>query len=85
MPQRDAQLIPWEEVNCDLIGLWKLKVPGQEEEVEFYALTCIEPVIYLTELVHIQAKTAAHAGMHFENCWLSYYPKPETCVHDPGL
>jgi transposase InsO family protein len=54
------------------------------EEIEFSALTCIDTVSNLVELVRIENKTAAHVGMLFENTWVSRYPKPERCVHDNG-
>jgi hypothetical protein len=82
LPERDAQLLPWNEVAVDLIGPWKISIDGQE--LEFNALTCIDPVTNLVELVRIQNKTAAHVGMTFENTWLSRYPRPMRCVHDNG-
>jgi hypothetical protein len=80
LPERDAQLLPWNEVAIDLIGPWKISINGQE--LEFNALTCIDPVTNLVELARIQTKTAAHMGMIFENNWLSRYPKPMRCIHD---
>ncbi len=35
---------------------------------------CIDPVTYLTKLVCINNKSAAHIGMRFENEWLAHYP-----------
>jgi putative transposase len=82
LPPREATLVPWYEVAVDLIGPWTLKVHGQE--IEFNALTCIDPVSNLVELVRIENKSAAHVGMLFENTWVARYPKPERCVHDNG-
>jgi hypothetical protein len=82
LPPREATLVPWYEVAVDLIGPWSLLVHG--EEILFDALTCIDPVSNLVELVRIENKTAAHVGMLFENTWLSRYPKPSRCVHDNG-
>jgi hypothetical protein len=75
-------LVPWYEVAVDLIGPWTLQVHGQE--IAFWALTCIDTVSNLVEVVRIENKSAAHVGMMFENLWLSRYPKPERCVHDNG-
>ena len=72
LPPREAPLAPWDEVAVDLIGPWKIQVNGQE--LIFHALTCIDPVTNLTELVWIDNKSAAHVGMKFENTWLSRYP-----------
>jgi hypothetical protein len=80
LPPREATLVPWYEVAVDLIGPWTLLVHGQE--IEFNALTCIDPVSNLVEVQRIENKSATHVGMIFENLWLSRYPKPECCVHD---
>ena len=82
LPPREAIFMPWEEVHVDLIGPWKVKVNGKM--LEFNALTCIDPVTNLVELIRIENKTAAHVAKQFENCWLARYPWPERCVHDKG-
>jgi len=74
LPPRDAQLAPWDEVAVDLIGPWKLNVHGQD--LIFNALTCIDPVTNLMELIQIANKSSAHVAMCFENEWLSHYPCP---------
>ena len=82
LPPKEAILMPWEEVHVDLIGPWKVKLGTKE--VEFNALTCIDPVTNLVELVRIENKTSAHIAKQFENCWLARYPWPERCIHDKG-
>eukprot|EP00978_Attheya_sp_CCMP212_P002635 scaffold5363_cov34-Attheya_sp.AAC.4 len=49
---------------------------GREAFVTFNALTCIDPVTNLTELIQIDGKTVAHIGAKFEQGWLSRYPRP---------
>jgi len=82
LPPREAPLAPWTEVAVDLIGPWTVNVAGQE--IEFNALTCIDPVTNLTELSRIDNKTSEYVGMRFENEWLARYPRPLYCVHDNG-
>ncbi|GAX12003.1 hypothetical protein FisN_8Lu111 [Fistulifera solaris] len=82
LPPRHAALLPWYEVAVDLIGPWKVKIGQQEVEVN--ALTCIDPVTNLVEIVRIENKTAANIARHFENCWLARYPRPNKCIHDNG-
>ena len=82
LPPREANLAPWDEVAVDLIGIWKIEINGQQ--LEFNALTCIDPVTNLTELIRINNRTSAHVAMKFENEWLSRYPRPLRCVHDQG-
>ena len=64
----------------DLIGPWKIRVQGIE--IEFNALTCIDPVTNLVELTRINNKTSAHVATKFEQVWLSRYPRPPACIHD---
>jgi hypothetical protein len=79
---REATVLPWQDVAVDLIGPWTLNVGGQE--FRFQALTIIDMVTNLVEVVRIEDKTAAHVSMHFENTWLSRYPRPMNVIHDPG-
>ena len=48
------------------------------------ALTIIDPVTYLTELVRVDNKTAEHVANNFAYTWLTRYPWPEKCIHDNG-
>jgi hypothetical protein len=41
LPPREAEVAPWNTVAVDLIGPWKIQIPGQE--LVFKALTCIDP------------------------------------------
>jgi len=53
--------------------------------MEFDALTCIDPVTNLIEIVRLKGpKTANNARILFENHWLSRYPRPTRVVHDNG-
>ena len=51
-------MVPWDEVCVDLIGPWKIEIQGRE--IEFNALTSIDPVTNLVELVRIDNKTSHH-------------------------
>ena len=66
----------------DLIGPWEIVVNGNI--CEFKALTCIDPVTNIVELIQITNKTMGHVAEQFENSWLSRYPRPNRCVHDNG-
>ena len=79
---REAILAPWEEVHVDCIGPWTLDFQGREVTID--ALTCIDPVSNLVELLRVDNKTAAHVAMKFENNWLARYPRPVRCIHDNG-
>jgi hypothetical protein len=49
LPPQEALLMPWMEVAVDTIGPWKIEVQGHA--LEFHALTCIDTVTNLTELI----------------------------------
>eukprot|EP00957_Ditylum_brightwellii_P044318 3362572-Ditylum_brightwellii.AAC.1 len=66
--------MPWDEVAVDLIGPWRMQVNGQE--VEFNALTCIDPVTNLVEMIRLDNKMSEHVAHQFENVWLARYPRP---------
>ncbi len=65
-----------------MIGPWTLNVQGQK--IPFMALTMIDTVTNLVELVRVDNKEAAHIAMHFVNSWLSRYPRPLYVIHDQG-
>jgi transposase InsO family protein len=79
---REAPLLPWQDVAVDLIGPWTLSVG--EQKISFSALTMIDMVTNLVEVVRVHNKTAAHVAMQFENTWLSRYPRPMNVIHDQG-
>lgn len=75
LPPRNATATPWDEVAVNLIGPWQIDNPNDPAKpFEFKALTCIDPVTNLVEIVRIQNKTSRHVSQMFENTWLSRYP-----------
>lgn len=82
LPPRVVTLVPWNQVDVDLIGPWKIKI--NEVDFVFNALTCIDPVTNLVEIIRINNKTSIHVAQQFANCWLARYPRPNRCTHDKG-
>ena len=74
--------MPWREVAVDLVGPWTLRIGAQEHI--FSALTMIDMVTNLVEVVRIDNITSAHVALHFENTWLSRYPRPIHVIYDQG-
>ena len=66
----------------DLIGPWKAMVNGQE--LEFKALTIMDTVTNLLEIVRIDNKTSENITQLFANTWLSRYPWPAQVIHNNG-
>ena len=83
MLARDAKTAPWEKVDTDLIGPWKVQARIRRI-YEFSALTSIDRVTGLAELIKIDNKTSEHVAKKFEEAWLSRYPRPFSFCHDNG-
>jgi hypothetical protein len=82
--RREATAMPWQDGAVDLIGPWTLPVNGKKLTF-FIALTWKKhTVTNLVEVVGLRNKTSAHVALQFKNTWLSRYPCPLNCLHDPG-
>ena len=81
-PPWHAEIAPWNEVCIDLKGLWEIVV--NRNIYEFKALTCINPVTNLVELIQIMNKMMGHVAEKFSNSWLSRYPRPNRCIRNNG-
>ena len=82
LPERELREQPFEECAVDLIGPWPVIIHGKEHT--FLALTIIDPVTNLTELVRVDSKESDHIARKFAQTWLSRYPWPQRCIHDNG-
>ena len=81
---REASIAPWSEVHVDCIGSWKVQVPSSQP-VYFYALTCIDPVTNLIEIICFEGPpTAKKVKSLFENHWLARFPRLLRILHDNG-
>ena len=58
LPMRDLKEQPFEEVAVDLIDPWKVQVGGKP--CEFNALSAIDTVTNLVEIVCIDKRTSEH-------------------------
>ena len=83
LPARQVRGMPWQQVDVDLIGLWSVTT-GTGKTYVFHALTCIDHIINLPELICINDKSSEEVAAKFKECWLSRYPRPEMCAHDGG-
>ena len=74
--------MPWSEVMVDLIGSWRIQM--NDECIYFNALTCIDQVANLVEIIRIENKTVEHCVRKFEECWLNRYPRPNKYIQNNG-
>ena len=69
---KQARLVPWDKIHVDCIIPWTITaVDGAE--YEFNALTCINPVTNLVDIIRLNGSNpkAGYCGQHLEICWLS--------------
>ena len=55
---RNAPIIPWSEVHVDCIRPWKVSLPDNNT-IKFYALTCLDPVTNLIEILRFHGPPTA--------------------------
>ena len=65
LPTRDVRTASWGKVDTNLIGPWKVQT-RTERIYEFSALTSIDRVTGLAELIRIDKKTSEHVAAKFE-------------------
>ena len=79
---RDAPAIPWLEVHVDQIGPWTFKKNGLSVSVR--ALTMIDPVTNLVEIVRVHSTKTDETTRAFLNTWIARYPLPYKVITDGG-
>ena len=69
LPPHDTLIAPWFEVAIDLIGLWNVTISSRI--FTFQALTCIDTVTNLAEVMCIDNKSSVHIIMLFKKNWFA--------------
>jgi hypothetical protein len=82
LPEHKLCSVPFEECAVNLIRPWIIQICNKP--YEFNALTVIDMVFNLVELVRIDEKTLAQVARKYAQVWLSRYPWPEGCAHNNG-
>jgi hypothetical protein len=80
LPEGKLRSVPFGEFAIDSIGPWIIQVCNKL--YKFNALTAIDAVSNLVELVRIDEKTSTRMARKYTQVWLSRYPWPERCVHN---
>ena len=74
-PKVQPPQVPWNRVDIDLIGPFKVKTP--KGVFELRALTMIDPATGWFEIKDVAEPTAACVMAAFDDTWLSRYPRPQ--------
>ena len=82
LPGCIAPIVPFEQIQVDLIGPWKITI--NNTDIIFKALTIINPATNLIEIIQINNKRSKTVTQAFSNNWIARYPWPVKCIHDNG-
>ena len=82
VPRQTLLVATWTECAVNLIGPLKITIHGRE--VDFKALTTLDSVTNLLEIIQTNDKSSAHVAHQFSSCWLSRYPWSTQVIHDKG-
>ena len=82
LPGRDVNINPWHEVAVDMIGTWSIEI--RDKWYKFNALTSIDLVTNLVDIIRVDRKTSAKIRSKWEQSWLARYPWPKRCINDNG-
>ena len=82
-PKEEISVTPWERVDIDLIGPYKVKSNDGKKYV-LRALTMIDPATRWFEVVRIRHPTAKETMEALDNTWLCRYPRPTYIGFDNG-
>ena len=82
LPLSSPETIPWNTVQVDLIDPWTMK--RGKVELEFLALTAIDPVTCWPEFTMVTSKSSVVVANAFDTQWLCRYPRPRYVIHDNG-
>ena len=82
LPPKQAETIPWQWVNVDLIGPYTIKTPNKVHTLQ--CMTMIDPATSWFEIAHIRPVNLAEMKRLFDTTWLSRYPHPQEVGYDNG-
>jgi hypothetical protein len=86
LPEKTAEVNPWERVCIDLIGPYTIGNEKKPDTVAtLHCLTMIDPATGWFEIAEIPAKTADVVINVLEHEWLTRYPYPTEVVMDRGV
>ena len=82
IPLKEVETQPWKDLCVDLSGPWKATI--NEKEVDFHALTMIDPFTSWPEIIPVYTKQAPYIRDSILQQWLRRYPRPSRIIFDQG-
>ena len=84
LPEKQAEILPWQTLCIDLIGPYKFGDASKKTDIQLHCLTMIDPATGWFEIAEIDDKRADTVATTLEQVWLTRYPWPEQIVLDRG-
>ena len=86
LPEKEAEIIPWDKLCVDLIGPYHLIPKGKKTKkpLILWAITMIDPATGWFEMREIKTKSADVISNIVEQAWLTRYPWPTQITYDKG-
>jgi len=82
IPLKEVETQPWKDLCVDLSGPWTATV--NNKEMEFHALTMVDPFTSWPEIIPIYTKQAPYIRDFILQQWLRRYPRPSRIIFDQG-
>jgi transposase InsO family protein len=83
LPEKEAEVFPWETLAVDLIGPYTFKRKNQKS-LKLWCVTMIDPASGWFEIREIPNKESGTIADIVEQAWLSRYPWPNVLNFDRG-
>ena len=85
LPPKEAESIPWDKMCIDLIGPYKIRRKGKDnEDLVCKCVTMIDPATGWFEIHQYDDKRSITVANIAEQEWLSRYPWPTQVTYDMG-
>jgi RNase H-like domain found in reverse transcriptase/Reverse transcriptase (RNA-dependent DNA polymerase)/Integrase zinc binding domain len=83
LPEKEAEINPWEKLCVDMIGPYTIKRRGSTP-LTLWCVTMIDPSTGWFEMKQVKDKEAFTVATVVEQTWLNRYPWPVQLIFDKG-
>ena len=84
LPEKQADITPWQKLCVDLIGPYTLTPKKAKKPLTLWCITMIDPATQWFEMAEIHDKEPATIANTVETTWLTRYPWPQEVIYDQG-
>ncbi len=84
LPDKEAEVIPWEKLCVDLIGPYSINNKTNNQILRLWCQTMIDPATSWFEIKESKDKEAISIANLAEQTWLTRYPWPTELIFDRG-